>query len=300
MKHFQYMVLAAALGFAPSLKAEDNPVVFEIDGTAVKKQEFMEKVPPRAQAHALDNARLINQVVEQYLVEREAKKGSFDKDADVQKKLDQYRMNLVREAYLKKASEADMTDAKIKEEFEKMNAKPKQEVSARHILVRDEDEAKKLIAKAMKGESFEDLAKECSECPSKAQGGSLGFFTRESMVRPFSNVAFAIARTVTKARAEADKKGMKDKSVDALIKAKLLKMEDIISRKPVKTQFGWHLIKVDDVREQEKPKFDDQMRDKIKRKLAQKFVRKHVLSLRDKAQIKMHFPKAAEAEKSAG
>jgi peptidyl-prolyl cis-trans isomerase C len=191
-----------------------------------------------------------------------------------------------------------MTDAKIKAEFEKMNAKPKQEVSARHVLVREEDKAKELISKAMKGESFEDLAKECSECPSKSQGGSLGFFARESMDRSFGNVAFAIARTITKARAEADKKGMTDKSVDALIKAKLLKKEDLISRKPVKSAYGWHLIKVEDVREKEKPKFDDQMRDKIKRKLVQKFVRKHVLSLRDKAQIKMHFPKAAEAQKA--
>ena len=86
------------------------------------------------------------------------------------------------------------------------------EVRAAHILVRGEPKAKELMEKLKAGESFDALAKENSECPSKKRGGDLGWFTRGKMVREFENAAFA---------------GEKGCLVG-----------------PIKTQFGWHIIKV--------------------------------------------------------
>jgi peptidyl-prolyl cis-trans isomerase C len=90
------------------------------------------------------------------------------------------------------------------------------EVRASHILVDKKLDAEKLIEKLKSGSKFEDLAKKYSSCPSGQKGGDLGYFTKERMVKPFSDAAFAA------------KKG------------------DIVG--PVQTQFGWHLIKVTDKR----------------------------------------------------
>lgn len=90
------------------------------------------------------------------------------------------------------------------------------EVRAAHILVKGEPKANEIMEKLKKGESFDALAREYSECPSKKRGGDLGWFTRGRMVREFENAAFA------------GEKG-------ALVG-------------PVKTQFGWHIIKVLDKR----------------------------------------------------
>jgi peptidyl-prolyl cis-trans isomerase C len=84
-------------------------------------------------------------------------------------------------------------------------------ITAAHILVKSEDKAKEILTKLKLGKSFEDLAKENSLCPSKKRGGSLGSFSRGQMVREFENAAF-----------------------------KLKKGEISL---PIKTQFGWHLIK---------------------------------------------------------
>jgi peptidyl-prolyl cis-trans isomerase C len=86
------------------------------------------------------------------------------------------------------------------------------EVKAAHILVKGEPKAKEIMERLKKGDVFEKIAMECSECPSKKKGGDLGWFTRGRMVREFENAAFA------------GEKG-------ALVG-------------PVKTQFGWHIIKV--------------------------------------------------------
>jgi peptidyl-prolyl cis-trans isomerase C len=99
-----------------------------------------------------------------------------------------------------------------------------EEVRARHILVESEDEAKQVVEELKKGGDFAELAKKKSKDPGASDGGDLGYFTKEQMVPEFSNVAFSL---------EAGK------------------ISD-----PVKSQFGWHIIKVEDKRKKKAPDFD--------------------------------------------
>ncbi len=100
------------------------------------------------------------------------------------------------------------------DEYQRNGENMTQQVRAEHILVQTEDQAKKLKSQIEEGASFEELAKEYSQCPSGASGGDLGYFTRGQMVQPFENAAFDTETG---------------------------KVSD-----PVQTQFGWHLIKVID------------------------------------------------------
>ena len=132
-----------------------------------------------------------------------------------------------------------VTDADIKARYEKeVAATPtEEEVSARHILVKTEEEAKAIIAELDTGKDFSELAKEKSTGPSAAQGGDLGFFTKGRMVPEFEAVAFAL------------KPGE-------------------YAKEPVKTQFGWHVIKLEDRRQAAPPAFEevaDQVRQVVMR-----------------------------------
>src|SRR2546430_8569212 len=102
--------------------------------------------------------------------------------------------------------------------------KKEPEVRARHILVETEDEAKAVVAELKKGADFAELAKAKSKDPGSADGGDLGYFTKDQMVPEFSEVAFKL-----------EKGQLSD---------------------PVKSQFGWHVIKVEDKRERQPPEYD--------------------------------------------
>jgi peptidyl-prolyl cis-trans isomerase C len=130
--------------------------------------------------------------------------------------------------------------------------KPEVELHARHILVDDEDTAKKVAERARKGEDFAALAKEFSKDGSGADGGDLGWFTADKMVKEFSDVAF--------------------------------KMEPGQISDPVHTQFGWHVIKVEGKRTKPVPTFD-QVQDQLSAYLGRKAEQDLLLSLRAKAKI---------------
>ena len=112
-----------------------------------------------------------------------------------------------------------------------------QEVRARHILVETEDEAKAVLAELKKGADFATLAKSKSKDPGSSEGGDLGYFTKDQMVPEFAEVAF--------------------------------KLEKGAISDPVKSQFGWHIIKVEDKRERQPPEFD-----KVKDQIEQYLVRR--------------------------
>src|ERR1700733_12591710 len=134
---------------------------------------------------------------------------------------------VLMEALLKRTGESAMTDEamhKVYDEAVKQMAN-EQEVHARHILVTTEDEAKAVAAALKKGADFAALAKDKSKDPSAADGGDLGYFTKDQMVPEFADVAFKL-----------DKGQISD---------------------PVHTQFGWHVIKVEDKRTKPTPTFDE-------------------------------------------
>jgi peptidyl-prolyl cis-trans isomerase C len=155
------------------------------------------------------------------------------------------------------SAEKDVYDDAIKKGGEE------QEVHARHILVETEDQAKDVEAELKKGADFAELAKKKSKDPGAADGGDLGFFTKDQMVPEFSAVAFALEPG---------------------------KISD-----PVKSQFGWHIIKVEEKRARKAPDFE-QVKAQIETYVTRKAQADYVAKLREAAKVE-RMDKPAEAAK---
>jgi peptidyl-prolyl cis-trans isomerase C len=139
-----------------------------------------------------------------------------------------------------------------------------EEVRARHILVDKEDDAKAILDQIKGGGDFAALAKEKSKDPGASDGGDLGYFTKDQMVPEFADVAF--------------------------------KMYPGQLSNPVKTQFGWHIIKVEDKRTKQPPEFE-KVKDQIEAYVARKAQSEFVAKLRQTAKIE-RLDKPAEPKKN--
>jgi peptidyl-prolyl cis-trans isomerase C len=194
---------------------------------------------------------LLNQVVTGRLLAEAGRKAKLADDPEVKKRTAQAQDRIIQDVYINRAVEAGMTDAKLHELYDKQPAK--EEVSARHILVGSEDEAKAIIAQLDKGADFATLAKEKSNDPAKDTGGDLGFFSRDGMVPEFADAAFKLG------------KGEYTKT-------------------PVHTSYGWHVIKLDDRRTVPKPSFEES-KDELTGELARSIVMDKAKALRDAAKV---------------
>jgi peptidyl-prolyl cis-trans isomerase C len=179
----------------------------------------------------------------------------MDKKSDVQAQVDLARQGVLIGAYLNEyARGVKISDDDVKNEYDKLKgALGDKEYKARHILVEKEDEAKAIIEKLKKGEKFEELAKASKDPGSKEKGGELGWANKASYVPAF---------------AEAMVKLSKGKYTEA----------------PVQSNFGWHIIQLDDVRDLKTPNFDD-VKPQIIQRTRQLAVEKHILDLRGKAKV---------------
>ncbi|HWU83382.1 MAG TPA: peptidylprolyl isomerase [Methylophilaceae bacterium] len=205
-----------------------------------------------------DNVReiIVNKLISSELVYQEAQRVGLDKQPDFQAKEELARRELLVNAYLQdyvKKNPISEADTKAAYEQYKKELGDK-EYSARHILVATEAEAKDLIAQLSKGADFAKLAKEKSKDPgSKEKGGDLGWFSLGGMVKPFSDAV-----------AKLQKGG--------------------ISTEPVQTQFGWHVIKLEDTRTTQAPAYD-KVKDGLQKQLQQRQLEKLLTDLRAKAKI---------------
>ena len=202
----------------------------------------------------------LEKAVKEELVRREvlaqaATAKGMDKKSDVQAQIDLARQGVLIGAYLNEfARGVKITDDDVKKEYDTLKgALGDKEYKARHVLVEKEDEAKAIIEKLKKGEKFEELAKVSKDPGSKDKGGELGWANKASYVPPF---------------AEAMTKLAKGKYTEA----------------PVQSNFGWHVIQLDDVRELKAPNFDD-VKPQIVQRMRQMAVEKHILDLRGKAKV---------------
>jgi len=193
-----------------------------------------------------------------YLIDMKlaAKKFVADKMAaspEIVRKTDYYKDRVLMETVLGGVAKSAVTDAEMKKVYDEAakKAPPEPEIHARHILVPTEAEAVAALKRVKDGEDFAKVATEVSKDPG-AQGGDLGWFTKDRMVKEFADAAFKL------------QKGQ---------------VSD-----PVKSQFGWHIIKVEDIRTKEFPPFD-QVKDQISGYVAQKAQTELILSLRKAAKI---------------
>jgi len=202
----------------------------------------------------------LEKAVKEELVRREvlaqaAVAKGMDKKSDVQAQVELARQGVLIGAYLNEfARGVKITDADVQKEYDTLKgALGDKEYKARHILVDKEDDAKAIVEKLKKGEKFEELAKASKDPGSKDKGGELGWANKASYVPPF---------------AEAMAKLAKGKFTEA----------------PVQSNFGWHVIQLDDVRDLKAPNFDD-VKPQIVQRMRQMAVEKHILDLRGKAKV---------------
>jgi peptidyl-prolyl cis-trans isomerase C len=184
-----------------------------------------------------------------------AKAEGIENDEDVRRQITEAQNSIVTQAWIRRQVDKKLTDDLLKQSYqdEIKGYKPEEQVRARHILVASKDEADKLLARVNKGEDFAALAKEASKDGSAADGGDLGFFSHDQMVKPFAEAAFAL------------KQGE-------------------VSKAPVQTQFGWHLIKVEGRKQSEAPSFEDS-KEELKQKLSGEAVQAVLEDLRKNAKI---------------
>jgi len=201
-------------------------------------------------------AQIKEELIAREIFMQEARKRGLDASEDYKAQLELARQSLlIRELFANFQKKNPVTDAEIKAEYDKfVAANGGKEYRARHILVEKEDEAKALIAELKKGGKFEDLAKKASKDPgSGANGGDLDWTNAASYVPEFSN---------------------------AMVKLEKGQMTDA----PVKSQFGFHIIRVDDVREAQLPKLDE-VKPQITQQLTQSKLGKFQEDLRAKAKV---------------
>ena len=248
---------AATIGIALPVAAQNVAIV---NGKPVPKarvdmlQQQLAKagrpVTPEMQGQLKD------EVIAREIFLQEAQKRGLDASDDYKAQMELARQTiLIRELFADYQKNNPVTDAEIKAEYDKFAAaNGGKEFKARHILVEKEDEAKKLIADLKKGQKFEDLAKKQSKDPgSGANGGDLDWATAASYVPEFA---------------------------EAMVKLK----KGELTQAPVKSQFGWHVIRVDDIREAQLPKLED-VKPQIAQQLQQQKLAQFQESLRKSAKV---------------
>ncbi|WP_315775701.1 MULTISPECIES: peptidylprolyl isomerase [unclassified Bradyrhizobium] len=266
--------LALSLLAAPARAADDaNPVLAKVNGAEIRKSDVTLAEEELGQSLAqMDPAtkdeNVLSFLIDMKLVAKAAEDKKVADSEEFKKRLAFTRNRLLMDSLLASEGKAATTPDAMKKVYEEAAKQigGEQEVHARHILVETEDEAKAVKAELAKGADFAELAKKKSKDPGASDGGDLGFFTKEQMVPEFANVAFSLEPG---------------------------KISD-----PVKTQFGWHIIKVEEKRSRKPPEFD-QVKGQIETYVTRKAQADYVGKLRESAKIERLDKPAADAAKPA-
>jgi peptidyl-prolyl cis-trans isomerase C len=254
-----FFATSPTMARAQVTQAGADPVVATVDGSPIHRSdvtEFQKMLPPQYQHMPIEvlYSALLDKLVEMKLVAEAGRKEHLENDKDVKERVAQVEERVIEEVYVQRLIEKSVTDAALHKRYDEYvkTTAAQQEISARHILVQTEDEAKDIRAQLVKGADFAQLARDKSIDPSaKAQGGDLGFFKRDEMVPEFSDAAF--------------------------------KLKDGEISQPVKTQYGWHIIKVEAHRTQQ-PSFAT-MKDKLAFDMSNEVRNDAVAKLRKTAKV---------------
>ena len=259
MKPIQYAVFAAALALAPTAHAQSGAVA-KVNGVTIPQSRadtLIKEMTGQGRPDTPEMRDAIKQeLINREIVAQEAVKKGLDKRAEVVTQIDLQRQSVLINAYLQDYLKAHpINDDDVKKEYERVKATAgAREYKVRHILVENEDEAKQIIAQLKKGASFEKLAGEKSKDQgSKDRGGDLDWATPARYVPAFG---------------------------EAITKLKKGQLTDA----PVQTQFGWHVIRVDDERPSKFPAYDE-VKPQIEQQLRQQTVNKAFTELRAKSKI---------------
>ena len=243
---------------APAASGSD-PVVARVNGVDITQSDIaladedvggdMQNASPEAKRE-----HLISYLADIIMVTQAAEKKNLGDNPDFKRRLAFLRNKLLMGFGLQEEAKAAITDEAMHQTYDEAvkSQGGQEEVRARHILVETEDEAKAILEQLKGGADFATLAKEKSKDPGAAEGGDLGYFTKDQMVPEFAEVAF--------------------------------KMYPGQLSNPVKTQFGWHIIKLEDKRTKQPPDFA-KVKDQIEAFLARKAQTEYITKLRQTAKI---------------
>jgi peptidyl-prolyl cis-trans isomerase C len=270
------LVLAAASGCSQDASSEagssgSDPVIARVNGVDIKESDLAlaeEDVGNDVQSASPEAKReqLIAYLADIIMVTQAADKKNLADNPEFKRRLAFLRSKLLMGFGLQEESKAALTEEALQQTYNDAvkSMDGQDEVRARHILVENEDEAKAIVDQLRGGADFAALAKEKSKDPGAADGGDLGYFTKEQMVPQFSEVAF--------------------------------KMYPGQLSNPVKTQFGWHVIKLEDKRTKQPPEVDE-VKDQIEAYLARKAQTEYIAKLRQSAKVE-RLDKPAEPKKN--
>lgn len=227
------IAIVSVLATTQAWAEEKDPVAASVDGYEIHLSDVVnarELLPQEMQGQPMRVVypMLLDSLINSHLAAKNARQLGLHEEPEYKSRMARISEQLLERALLTKHIEENLTDELLQERYATYSdrLKGQKEVHARHILVKEEDEAKDLIAKLQAGEDFASLAKEHSTGPSGSDGGDLGWFGPGRMVPSFEEAAMALAT-------------------------------GDFTASPVKTQFGWHVIKVDERRPVKVPNFED-------------------------------------------
>jgi peptidyl-prolyl cis-trans isomerase C len=252
---------AAAAAAAPAAQPLKDPVVATVNGQPIRLSELeiaQQALPQQYRNMPLQAVfpALLDRIVDSKLVVQEGKKNKVTDDPAFKKRMAFVEDQVLQDFWIQREVARKVTQEKLQQRYEeRLKSMPaEEEVHARHILVSTEDEAKAIIAELKKGAAFDKLAKEKStDKASGAEGGDLGWFKKSDMVKEFADAAFALKK-------------------------------DELTETPVKTQFGYHVIKVEDRRKAPPPAFEE-LADQLREEMAREAVTAQLDQLRSGAKI---------------
>lgn len=252
----------AALALAlPAVAQSEDPVLAVVNGAQIKRSELeaaQQTLPDQYREMPLQMIYdpLLDRIIDSRLLSAEAEKRKLGEDPEVQAEIERARDGVLRDTLVQQLIDQGSSKEKLEAAYNAMRTQPgfaAEEVHARHVLVADEAAARAVLTELDGGADFATVAKAKSTDPSaQTNGGDLGYFKREAMVPEFAEAAFTIP-------------------------------PGTVGKDPVKSQFGWHVIKVED-RRQAVPTFEEK-EPELREQVARDIVEKTVADIRGAAQI---------------
>lgn len=251
-------------GSATTIAAEGDKVIAEVNGHAIttwtlERYARQRGLPPETPAEQQQKM-LLDELINRELIYRDAVSLGIDKTPNITTEVEYQRINLIASVMLDRSSDRfQVSEEDLKKEYEKReNELSGKELKARHILLEQEADALKMITELDKGGDFAKLAGKHSTGPSAVNGGDLGWFKPGQMVAAFSTAAAGLSKGG-------------------------------YTQKPVQTEFGWHVILLEDTRNVEPPPFDS-IKEQIRVGLQNKLIEDYIASLREQAKIQRKEP----------
>ena len=254
---FAALAILGALAINPAFAEEKSAAM--VNGVSIPQARIDMRVKAATAQGQADSPELRKAIREDMInmevLVQEAVKLGLDKNPDVVQQVELTRQQVLAGAVVQNyAKSHPISEDQLKQEYDKLKVKlGSKEYNARHVLVETEAEAKDIIAQLGKKGKFEKLAEKSKDTGSAAQGGSLGWNVPGNFVPEFANAMLNL------------KKGE-------------------YTKEPVKSQFGWHVIKVDDIRDMKVPSFEE-IKPQLQQRLQQQSIKQSIDELRAKAKI---------------